>query len=152
MGWLAGKRIAAEVAARLGTAADKSLIVAFDSKLAARLASSGHDVTFVSDDERDRSRATTPAISVVELLELAEPSFAGAVVVGAAGRPNGATELREFCQALTRGPARTMVLVDRGQRHVASKAALLGGMTRLEQSVASRVVITSGTLLPPVAT
>ncbi len=144
MAWLAGNRIAAQVRDQLGVAADRRWLVAFDNELAERLARYGLTVVFVSDDERVCRRATTTSMTLDELLASEDRSFDGAVVVGAGSRPEGSNLIDKLIHWLEGTEAKRMILIDRGQRTAASKRALLAGLSRINQSVISRVVLTTG--------
>ncbi len=150
MSWLGGKKIALEVSRTLGVlgvggvggvGGGARIIVGFDSKLAARLAAMGANVTFVSDVERDVDRATTAAVSLSQLSSLGR-ELGAAVIVGAASRDDRDAIVSSFCEILAgKSP---MALIDRVQRQVASRTALLGGLSDLEQTAIGRVVITVG--------
>ncbi len=144
MAWLAGNRIAAQVMEQLGVASDQRWLVVFDNKLAARLARDGLAVVFVSDDERVCGRSTTTSMMLDKLLASEDHSFDGAVVVGTGSRPERANFVGKLIDWLAGAEVKRMILIDRGQRTTASKRALLAGLSRINQSVVSRVVITTG--------
>ena len=67
----------------------------------------------------------------------------GAVVAGGLARAEDWQARIEAWGAAV-GPGGLIVLVDRGQATELSRRALCGGLTRIEQRVAGRVLVTSG--------
>ena len=69
-------------------------------------------------------------------------SLAAVVGVDLASDAGWLATLRAWARAVRDGGA--LVLVDRGRAHAASKRALCGGLTELEQRRAGRAIVTSG--------
>ena len=80
---------------------------------------------------------TIPALATVEPV-----SLAAVVGVDLATDDNWEATLREWSRVVRDGG--TLVFVDRGHPHEASRRALCGGLTEIEQRHAGRAVITSG--------
>lgn len=143
MSWLLGGRSAAAVSDAL--AADEGkILVAFDARLARRLAGSGRDIILLAATEREASRAKLDALVYAggRELDLETGSVAAAVAVDIARREDGAAVVAELARVVRHGGR--VFLIDRAARIDASRCALLGGLSRLEQTAFGRSIVTEG--------
>jgi hypothetical protein len=80
--------------------------------------------------------------TIPALTALAPASLAAVIGVDLATDDNWEATLRDWSRVVRDGG--TIVFVDRGHLHEASRRALCGGLTEIEQRHAGRAVITSG--------
>lgn len=135
---IGGGRLAEAILERLG-APEGPVAVAFDRRLARALAERGLEVVTVSDNGRDLEKAPGRAVPWADAAGL---EVEAAVIAGAAQRPGGAEAVATLARVV--GPGAAVVLVDRAPRPAASRCALFGGLSRIDQTVAARTVVTSG--------
>jgi hypothetical protein len=120
------------------TKADGRLAVVGNAKLAVALGAS-RDVIPVALS----ARAAKKLPQAIAALDAVEPSSLAAVIgVDLATDDNWLATLRAWSRVVRDGG--TIVFVDRGHPHEASRRALCGGLTEIEQRHAGRAVITSG--------
>jgi hypothetical protein len=125
--------------------AEGTLAVVGNARLATALAA-GHEVIPVALSAR-AARKLPRAIADLATVEPA--SLAAVIATGAAVISTGLATDGDW-EATIRGWARVVrdggaiVFVDRGHPHEASRRALCGGLTEIEQRRAGRAVITSG--------
>lgn len=135
---------AAPVALAVGAAlesarADGTLAVIGHAKLAAALVKQKRDVVAVGVTERAAKKLPQ---ALLDLSSIADHSLAAVVGLEVATDEEWRTALRTWTRVVRDGGA--IVLVDRGHAPEASRRALCGGLTELEQRRAGRVIITSG--------
>jgi hypothetical protein len=109
-----------------------------NAKIASALAAS-HDVVPVALSARAAKRHPN---AVADVAALEPRSFSAVVALGITDDDAWARSLDAWTRAVRDGGA--VVLVDRGRAPEASRRALCGGLTELEQRRAGRVVVTSG--------
>ena len=80
--------------------------------------------------------------AIAELAAVAPASLAAVIGTDLAIAGDWEATLRGWSRVVRDGGA--IVIVDRGHRHEASRRALCGGLTEIEQRQAGRAVITSG--------
>lgn len=143
MSWLLGGRSAAAISDALADDEGR-ILVAFDARLARRLAGPDRDILFLAATEREASRAKLEALvyPAGRELDLETGSVAAAVAVDVARRDDGAEIVAELARVVR--PGGRMFLIDRGARIEASRCALLGGLSRLEQTAFGRSIVTEG--------
>ena len=120
------------------TKADGTLAVVGNARLATALAAS-HEVIPVALS----ARAARKLPSAIADLATVEPaSLAAVIATGLATDADWEATIRGWSRVVRDGGA--IVFVDRGHPHEASRRALCGGLTEIEQRRAGRSVITSG--------
>ena len=117
---------------------DGKLAVIGNAKLAAALGGK-HDVLPIGLSPRAAKRLTN---ALADLSSIEDRSLAGVIGVDVAVDDGWELTLRDWTRVVRDGGA--IVMVDRGHAPEASRRALCGGLTELEQRHAGRVVITSG--------
>ena len=118
------------------------VIVAGDNKLAQVLAAREREIAIAVEDGRAaRSELRALRFDDGGRLDLDSGAAAGAVIAGAARDSAGPDRLPELIRVVGDG---VVVLLDKVARVEASRRALLAGISRLEQRVVSRTVVTAG--------
>lgn len=118
--------------------ADGTIVVIGHAKLAAALAT-GRDVIAVGLSERAARKLRTHLADTSSI----EPRSVAAVIgPDIATHETWDTTLREWTRIVRDGG--TVVLVDRGHAAEASRRALCGGLTDLQQRHTGRTILTSG--------
>lgn len=120
------------------TKADGRLAVVGNAKLAVALGAS-RDVIPVALSARAAKKLPQ---AIAALAAVAPSSLAAVIGVDLATDDNWQATLRDWSRVVRDGG--TIVIVDRGHPHEASRRALCGGLTEIEQRHAGRAVITSG--------
>lgn len=115
------------------------LAVIGNAKLAAALGGAKHDVLPIGLSPRAAKRLTN---ALADLSSIEDRSLAAVIGVDVAVDDGWELTLRDWTRVVRDGGA--IVMVDRGHASEASRRALCGGLTELEQRHAGRVVITSG--------
>ncbi|HEU4732542.1 MAG TPA: hypothetical protein VFT22_31825 [Kofleriaceae bacterium] len=118
--------------------AEGALAVIGHAKLATAL-SAGRDVLPVALSARAAKKLPR---AIPDLASVAPASLAAVVATGLATDADWEATIRTWSRVVRDGGA--IVIVDRGHRHEASRRALCGGLTEIEQRHAGRSVITSG--------
>ena len=124
--------------ALVATKAEGRLAVVGNAKLATALGAA-RDVIPVALSARAAKKLPQ---AIAALSELAPASLAAVIGVDLATDENWQATLRDWSRVVRDGG--TVVFVDRGHPHEASRRALCGGLTEIEQRHAGRAVITSG--------
>lgn len=118
--------------------ASGAIAVVGNARLAAALGATREVIPVgLSPRAAKKLRATARDLSAIE-----PASLAAVVGVDLAIAPGWEDALRSWSRAVRDGGA--IVIVDRGHAHEASRRALCGGLTEIEQRRAGRAVITSG--------
>ena len=115
-----------------------TLAVVGNAKLATALGSA-REVIPVALSARAAKKLPT---AIADLADLEPASLAAVVGVDLATDDDWEATLRGWARVVRDGGA--IVIVDRGHRHEASRRALCGGLSEIEQRQAGRAVITSG--------
>jgi SAM-dependent methyltransferase len=118
--------------------AEGTLAVVGNARLATALAA-GREVIPVALSART-ARKLPKAIADLSTVEPA--SLAAVIATGLATVDDWEATIREWSRVVRDGGA--IVFVDRGRPHEASRRALCGGLTEIEQRRAGRAVVTSG--------
>ncbi len=121
--------------------AEGTLAVVGNARLATALAA-GHEVIPVALSARAARKLPR---AIADLASVEPASLAAVIAAGATGlATDGDWEatIRGWARVVRDGGA--IVFVDRGHPHEASRRALCGGLTEIEQRRAGRAVITSG--------
>ncbi len=119
--------------------AEGTVAVIGDAKLAGSLVRQQRDVVAVGVTERAAKKL---ANVLPDLSSIADRSLAAVIGIAVARDDEWQVALREWSRVVRDGGA--IVFVDRGHAPEVSRRALCGGLTRLEQRRAGRIVITSG--------
>ncbi|CAN5356015.1 hypothetical protein BH11MYX1_BH11MYX1_17950 [soil metagenome] len=119
--------------------ADGTLAVIGHAKLAASLVKQQRDVVAVGVAERAARKLPT---ALLDLSSIADRSLAAVIGIDIATDDDWQASLRTWTRVVRDGGA--IVFVDRGHAPEASRRALCGGLTELEQRRAGRFVVTSG--------
>ena len=125
------------IAEALGSAAGPIAVVG-NAKLATALAAR-REVVAIGLSARAAKRLTN---ALADLSSIEERSLAAVIGVDVAVDDGWELTLRDWQRVVRDGGA--LVMVDRGHAAEASRRALCGGLTELEQRHAGRSVITSG--------
>lgn len=128
----------AEALASARVAAGAQISVVGNARLAAALGG-GHDVLPIGMSARAAKKLPK---HLADLSSLEERSLAAVIGVDVATAEAWTETLRAWSRAVRDGGA--IVFLDRGHAQEASRRALCGGLSELEQRRAGRAVITSG--------
>jgi hypothetical protein len=118
--------------------AEGRLAVIGNARLATALAA-GREVLPVALSPRAARKLPT---AIADLATVAPGSLAAVIATGLAIDAGWEATIRDWVRVVRDGGA--IVVVDRGHPHEASRRALCGGLTEIEQRRAGRAVITSG--------
>jgi hypothetical protein len=124
--------------ALVATKAEGRLAVVGNAKLAIALGA-GREVIPVALSARAAKKLPQ---AIAALTEVEPASLAAVIGVDLATDADWQATLRAWSRVVRDGG--TIVIVDRGHPHEASRRALCGGLTEIEQRHAGRAVITSG--------
>ena len=119
------------------------VVVVGDERLARALANEGVGVVAVVEGESRIRRHRAAVVGQPHSIPLPDQGAAAVVGTGAVGA-DGIACVAEWSRLVRDGG--TIVLVDRGAAAVASRRALAGGLSNIEQRTAGRVVVTSGSV------
>jgi hypothetical protein len=118
--------------------AEGTLAVVGNARLATALAA-GHEVIPVALSARAARKLPR---AIADLASVEPASLAAVIATGLATDGDWEATIRGWARVVRDGGA--IVFVDRGHPHEASRRALCGGLTEIEQRRAGRAVITSG--------
>jgi hypothetical protein len=119
--------------------AEGKLAVIGNAKLATALTEAKHEVLPIGISARASKKLTN---ALADLSSIEDKSLAAVIGVDVATDDGWEITLREWTRVVRDGGA--IVFVDRGHAPEASRRALCGGLSEVEQRHAGRVIVTSG--------
>lgn len=118
------------------------VVVSGDPRLAVALAARDREVAIAGERSAKVELRSLQFDDLGHLPDLEAGAAAAAVIANAARDEAGHTRLAGLARAVARGGV--VVLIDKVTRVKSSHAALIAGLSRLEQRVVSRTVVTAG--------